>query len=490
MKRLIPAFAIVLALGGALGYGLTRWLDQEPSMAADGERKVLYWHDPMVPNVKFDKPGKSPFMDMQLVPVYAENANGGAQVKVSANTVQNLGVRLGKVERAAIESRLSAVGTVAFDEELLEVVQARVEGYVSRLHVKTTLTPVRRGQPLVDVVAPAWLAAQEEYLSLLDATSSRGVEIRAAARQRLIVLGVPESAIRRLESERKTTASTTIYSPADGVVSELGVREGASFMAGAPLFRINSLRKVWAVAQIPEVQVSAVAPGATVTVQATAWADEEFKGRVVAILPDVDAATRTLPVRVEIDNPRSRLVPGMFVSLHFATSAAAPQLVVPSEAVIVTGERSVVIVAREEGGFDVADVKLGAESGGQTVIISGLEEGQSVVLSGQFLIDSEASLKSAVSRIANSDSAGETASASHQTTGKVVSITPTAVTIAHEPVPSLQWGEMTMPFALPATGMPADIAVGDTVRFAFSDAGDGQFRIESISKSSMTGDMP
>jgi Cu(I)/Ag(I) efflux system membrane fusion protein len=490
MKRLIPAFAIVLILGGALGYGLTRLLDNEPPMAADGERKVLYWHDPMVPNVKFDKPGKSPFMDMQLVPVYADNANGGAQVKVSANTVQNLGVRLGKVESAAVESRLSAVGTVAFDEELLEVVQARVEGYVSRLHVKTTLTPVRRGQPLVDVVAPAWLAAQEEYLSLLDATSSRGVEIRAAARQRLIVLGVPESAIRRLESERKTTASTTIYSPADGVVSELGVREGASFMAGAPLFRINSLRNVWAVAQIPEVQVSAVAPGGTVTVQATAWAGEEFKGRVVAILPDVDAATRTLPVRVEIDNPRSRLVPGMFVSLHFAAPAAAPQLVVPSEAVIVTGERSVVIVAREEGGFDVADVKLGAESGGQTVILSGLEEGQSVVLSGQFLIDSEASLKSAVSRIASSDSAGETASASHRTTGKVVSITPTAVTIAHEPVPSLQWGEMTMPFAPPATGMPADITVGDTVQFDFSDAGDGQFRIESISKSSTARDTP
>jgi Cu(I)/Ag(I) efflux system membrane fusion protein len=404
MKRLIPAFAIVLSLGGALGYGLTRWLEPAPPMAAESGRKVLYWHDPMVPNVKFDKPGKSPFMDMQLVPVYADDASGGAQVKVSANTAQNLGVRVGKVERAAIASRLSAVGTVAFDEQLLELVQARVEGYVSRLHVKTTLTTVRRGQPLVDIVAPAWLAAQEEYLALMDATSSRGVEIRAAARQRLIVLGVPQSAIRRLEVERKMTASTTLFSPADGVVSELGVREGASFMAGAPLFRINSLRKVWAVAQIPEVQVSAVAPGAEVIVQATAWAGEEFKGRVAAILPDVDTNTRTLPVRVEIDNPRSRLVPGMFVSLHFATPATAPQLVVPSEAVIVTGERSVAIVAREEGGFDVVGVKTGAESGGKTVILSGLEEGQSVVLSGQFLIDSEASLKSAVGRISSGDS--------------------------------------------------------------------------------------
>jgi Cu(I)/Ag(I) efflux system membrane fusion protein len=399
MRKLIPAFAAVLILGGAIGYGLTRWLSSEPAPAQADERKVLYWHDPMVPNVKFDKPGKSPFMDMQLVPVYAGEGKAGPQVNVSASAAQNLGVRLGKVERVAITSNLSAVGSVAFDEELLEVVQARVEGYVSRLHVKTTLAPVLRGQPLVEVVAPAWLAAEEEYLSLLDATSSRGADIRSAARQRLLVLGVSESAILTLERTRRTTASTTIYAPADGVVAELGVREGTSFMPGAPLFRINSLRKVWAIAQVPEVQVSRIATGAKVTVRATAWAGEDFSGRVVAILPDVDAATRTRPVRVEVDNPRSRLVPGMFVSLEFAMPAMAPQLVVPSEAVIVTGERSVVVVAREGGGFDVADVKLGAESNGKTAILSGLEEGQSVVLSGQFLIDSEASLKSAFSRL-------------------------------------------------------------------------------------------
>ena len=490
MKRLIPAFVAVLVVGGALGYGLTRWLQKEPVVATDSGRKILYWHDPMNPNVKFDKPGKSPFMDMQLVPVYADEANGGSQVKVSADAAQNLGVRLGKVERAALANRLSAVGTVAFDEELLQLVQARVDGYVSRLHVKTTLAPVRRGQPLVEVVAPAWLAAQEEYLALLDTTSSRGAEIRAAARQRLIVLGVPESAIHRLETERKTTASTTIYSPADGVVAELGIRDGASFSAGASLFRINSLRKVWAIAQIPEAQVGAVAPGAEVTVRPTAWAGEEFDGRVVAILPDVDATTRTLAVRVEIDNPGSRLVPGMFVSLDFATLATEPQLLVPSEAVIVTGERSVIIAARDGGGFDAVDVKLGAESGGKTVILSGLSEGQSVVLSGQFLIDSEASLKSAVSRVSSEAAPAQSAPMTHQTMGKVVSITPTAVTIAHEAVPSLQWGKMTMSFAPPASGMPADIAAGDDVHFTFTDAGSGQFRIESIAKHGSKGEMP
>jgi Cu(I)/Ag(I) efflux system membrane fusion protein len=399
MNKLIPAFIAVLIVGGALGYGLSHWLAEPAPAMADGARKVLYWRDPMKPEVKFDKPGKSPYMDMELEPVYADDATRESQVRVSASAAQNLGVRIGKVERAALGAQLSAVGMVAFDEELLEVVQARVDGYVSRLHVKTTLAPVRRGQPLVDVVAPAWLAAQEEYLALLDMTSSRGVQIRAAARERLLVLGIPEGAVRRLETERKTTSSTTIYSPADGVVAELGVREGASFATGAPLFRINSLQKVWAIAQIPETQVSAVTPGATVAVRATAWPGEKLHGRVVAILPDLDAGTRTLQVRVEIDNPGSRLAPGMFVSLDFAATATTPQLLVPSEAVIVTGERSIVIVAREGGGFDVADVRLGSESGGKSVILSGLEEGQSVVLSGQFLIDSESNLKSALSRL-------------------------------------------------------------------------------------------
>src|SRR6187401_578652 len=130
MKRLIPAFVIVLVVGGALGFGLTRWLETDP-VAASSERKVLYWHDPMKPDVKFDKPGKSPYMDMELVPVYADEANRGAQVTVSGNAAQNLGVRLGKVERTTLENRLSAVGTITFDEELLELVQARVDGYVS-----------------------------------------------------------------------------------------------------------------------------------------------------------------------------------------------------------------------------------------------------------------------------------------------------------------------------------------------------------------------
>jgi Cu(I)/Ag(I) efflux system membrane fusion protein len=404
--KLLIVLAVVLAIGAAGGYWAADRQASRATAAAQSDparsptkRKILYWHDPMVPNAKFDKPGKSPFMDMQLVPVYADEGANGAAVRVNANVTQSLGIRLAKVEKRTLQPRLTAVGSVAFDESTVAVVQARVEGYVARLHVKTPLSAVHRGQPLVDIVSPAWLSAQQEYAALLDAKSERAQAVRKAARERLAVLGVPESVVRDLEARRPVRPTTTLASPQDGIVSALEVREGSAFAAGAALFRINGFDTVWAIAQVPEAQVSLVRLGSEVTARATAWPGEAFKGRVVAVLPDMDVQSRTLPVRIAIQNAHQRLAPGMFVSLDFATAASEPQLVVPSEAVIMTGERSVVIVAKEQGGFDVADVQVGTETSGQTAILSGLEEGQSIVVSGQFLIDSEASLRSTVARL-------------------------------------------------------------------------------------------
>ena len=403
-SKLVLAAAAILLVGALLGY----WFAERSSSvesesaatSAGGERKVLYWHDPMVPTARFDEPGKSPFMDMQLVPVYADEA-GGAAVKVSPTVVQNLGIRVGAVEKAVLQSSLTAIGSIAFDEGLNQVVQSRVEGYITNLRVRSPLQHVKRGQPLADIVAPAWLEAQEEYVGLLEAQSGRVQSIREAARQRLVVLGVPERTIRDLEIHRTTNASTTLVAPTDGVITELAVREGATFMAGSVLFRINGLKTVWATAQVPEAQVSMIPVGSKVTARATAWPGATFTGSVVALLPEVDPQTRTLPIRIAMDNPGSKLAPGMFVSLDFEGQSQEPQLVVPSEAVIVTGERSVVIVARDGGGFDVAEVTTGAEVDGKTAVLSGLEEGQSIVLSGQFLIDSEASLRSTVSRLSS-----------------------------------------------------------------------------------------
>ena len=364
-----------------------------------GDRKVLYWHDPMKPEVRFDKPGKSPFMDMELEPVYADEAGGDGDIRVGANVLQNLGIRLGKVEEAVLPARLQAVGSVAFDENLLEVVQARVEGYVTRLHIKAPMSLVRRGQPLAEIVAPQWQEAIQDYLTLLDARSPSAQSLREAARQRLAVLGVPEATVRAVELRHTTDAGTTILAPIDGVVTELGAREGAAFMPGATLFRINGLATVWVNAQIPEAKVSRIPAGSTVAVSATAWPGAAFQGRVIALLPEVDQRTRTLTARVAVENPDRKLSPGMYVSLDLTGPPGEPQLVVPSEAVIATGQRSVVIVALEDGAFDVANVTVGADADGRSTILSGLAEGQSIVVSGQFLIDSEASLKATVGRL-------------------------------------------------------------------------------------------
>jgi Cu(I)/Ag(I) efflux system membrane fusion protein len=288
---------------------------------------------------------------------------------------------------------------VAFDERLLELVQPRVDGYITRLHVKAPMERVRRGQPLAEILAPEWLEAEQEYLALLDATSERAQSLREAARQRLVVLGLPEAAIHAVETTRKANAGTALFAPIDGVVTELGARQGAAFTSGASLFRINGLSTVWVNAQVPESRAATMRAGAKVEVRAPAWPGITFSGEVIALLPEVDPQTRTVTARVSIQNKADRLSPGMYVTMDLTGTSHEPQLVVPSEAVIRTGERNVVITAREGGGFDVNNVTLGAEQGGRTAILAGLSEGQSIVISGQFLIDSEASLKSTVNRL-------------------------------------------------------------------------------------------
>ena len=394
--------ALCLLVGAAVGFGVSRVTIQHASdtgPTAKSQRKVLYWHDPMVPGQRFDKPGKSPFMDMDLVPVYADGAGAEAGVRVASSVTQSLGIRLGQAEMSWVEPRLAAVGSVAFDEHRVQLLQARVDGYVQRLHAKATLDRVRRGQVLAEITAPQWQEALQEYAALLQSESPRANELALAARERLKVLDVPAAAIEAVARSRQVGSSVAIVAPIDGVITELGVREGAAFAAGATLFRITGLASVWVNAQIPEAQVAAVPTGASVSARATAWPGETFDGRVQAVLPDVDAGTRTLTVRIGVDNHEGKLSPGMFVSLDIRASRGEQQLTVPSEAVIVTGQRTVVIEALAHGGFKPVDVVTGGQIGERTRILKGLEAGQSIVLSGQFLIDSEASLKSTVERL-------------------------------------------------------------------------------------------
>lgn len=446
-------------------------------------KKVLYWHDPMVPGPKFDKPGKSPFMDMQLVPVYAGDASEAGDdgnVAISPRVQQNLGIRTAEAKEGTLASTLEAVGSVAWNERDVAVVQARSNGYVERLFVRAPLDPVRRGQPLAELYVPDWVAAQEDYL----AARRMSADLADAARQRMRLAGMTDDLIRTVESTGKVHARLTISAPVSGVVAELGAREGMTVMAGAPLYRINGLSTVWVNAEIPESVAAQIGPGNAVEARAAALPGMVFKGKVGALLPEINAATRTLKARIELHNPSGHLVPGMFTTVNLAPSARKAALLVPSDAVILTGQRSIVFVAAGNGRFQPVEVDTGSEVNGQTEIRKGLEAGQKVVVSGQFLVDSEASIKGTVARMADVPAPqrpnATQAVPTHHGSGRVEKIDSDSITLSHGPIPSLQWGPMTMPFRLPPGGLPRNVAVGDRVAFDIRQMPDGEFQIAAI----------
>jgi membrane fusion protein, copper/silver efflux system len=282
-----------------------------------------------------------------------------------------------------------------------------------------------------------------------------------------------------VQSTGKVHPRLTLTSPIGGVVAELGAREGMTVMSGAPLFRINGLATVWVNAEVRENQASEVRVGNLVEARTPALPGKVFKGKVSAILPEVNPATRTLKARVEVANPGGQLKPGMFATVNFTPAARKEALLVPTEAVIQTGKRTVVVVAQGDGKFAPVDVEIGTETGGQTEVRKGLEEGQKVVVSGQFLIDSESSLRATATRMGEASSPGAEAK-THRGSGKVESIGKDEVTISHGPIPSLQWGPMTMGFKPPPGGLPKELAVGATVDFEFRQGKDGAYELAAI----------
>ena len=409
--RRIAIAAAAVAVLGVVGYGFySLGMSSGMKMAAPAAepaagRKVLYWYDPMRPEAHFDQPGKSPFMDMELVPRYADGDAaaqdaGAAGVRIDPQLRQSLGMRTVAVTRGRIEAPLEVVGSVAWNERDVAVVQARANGYVEKLYVRAPLDRVRAGEPLADLYVPDWIGAQEEYLAVLRMGEGAPAGLADAARQRMRLAGMSEAQVGLVARERRTHPRLTVAAPIGGVVAELAVREGTTVMNGAPLFRINGLGTVWVNAEVPEAMAAQVRPGARVQVRTEAFPGEVFAGRVGAILPEVNPATRTLKARIEVANREAKLVPGMFTRVALGEGAREATLVVPSEAVIRTGKRDVVMVARGGGSFAPVDVRIGREGGGLTEILQGLSEGEQVVASGQFLVDSEANLQGLEQRLA------------------------------------------------------------------------------------------
>ncbi len=488
---------VALAIIGVVSYGsyrvgLHQSMEQasakipvtNPTFDTATGRSVLYWHDPMVPAQRFDKPGKSPFMDMPLVPVYADEGSDNGNVSINSRVQQNLGIRVAAVTKGSLASSFEAIGNVVYNERELTLVQARANGYVEKLYIRATLDSVRKGQMLAELYVPDWVATQEDFLTAKrlakEGGDSANTDLVDAARQRMRLAGMSEEQMQLVESAGKVQARMSIVSRVNGVVSELDAREGMTVVSGAPLFRINGLDTAWVNAEVTESAAALVRIGNVVEVHTPALPGIILKGKVDAVLPDVNSATRTLKARIELPNPGQQLVPGMFATIKFSSGTRKEMLLVPSEAVIKTGKRSVVIVAQDGGKFVPADIEAGRESNGQTEIQKGLKLGQKVVVSGQFLIDSEASLRGAAQRMSEVTVPTKNVTTIHRGSGKIESIDKDEIMISHGPISSLQWGAMTMGFKLPAGGLPRNINIGDRVDFEFSPASDGSFEIVSI----------
>jgi membrane fusion protein, copper/silver efflux system len=391
MKRvfIVSIVAASLAVGALGGLWWAKRSEVKPAMAEAKAGDVLYWYDPMVPQTHFDKPGKSPFMDMQLVPKYAQEAGKASGVQIQPGLQQNLGVRLATVERIDLASRIDASGVLGFNERDVAVVQSRAAGFVEKVWPMAPGDRVKVGDPLAQVVLPEWAAAEQEALAV---RLSGDRELVDAARDRLRLLGIDAAEIKRLEASGVANTKFVLRAPINGVVQALEMRAGMALVAGQTLLRINGLDSVWLEVAVPEALGGSVHVGDRVEVQLESAGTPSVKGRVSALVPALNDVTRTLRVRVELANRDGALRPGQSAQVQMNGATGQSALAVPTEAVIRTGKRSVVMLA-QNGGFRPVEVVLGPEVGERTVIASGLTEGQQVVSSGQFLLDSEASLR-------------------------------------------------------------------------------------------------
>ena len=390
----VAAVALVL-VAGAGGYGLARLgqpsADPAPQARA-AERRILYWYDPMLPAERYPGPGKSS-MNMDLIPKYAEET-GATGVRIDPASLQNLGGRVVSVTMGTLPSGFTATGVVDFNQRDLAIVQARAGGFVQRVYNHAPGDLVRAGAPLADVLVPEWGGAQVEYLAVRR-TGDAG--LTRAARQRLGLLGMSDGLIDQIERTGRPRTVVTLSTPTGGVIRILNVRGGMTVMAGQTLAEINGLGTVWVNAAIPEALAGQVRPGSPVSVTLAAFPGETFAGRVSALLPEAQGETRTLTARIELSNRGGRLKPGMFATVQLGATTS-PALLVPSEAVIRTGKRTLVMLALAGGRYQPAEVRTGREAGGKTEVLAGLADGEKIVASGQFLIDSEASLSGIAAR--------------------------------------------------------------------------------------------
>lgn len=399
MKKMIfvvVALVIAIALGVLIGRSMNLTAGTSPEAAVGSDREVLYWVAPMNANYRRDEPGKSP-MGMDLLPVYADEVDGQpGVVAIDATIVNNLGVRTAKAQRGELSQRIETVGYVAYDEDTVQHVHTRVDGWIEKLATKASGEAVKKGQLLFELYSPTLVNAQEEYLIALRSTNTL---LLKASKERLSALGVTGSEIARLDKERTVRQRVRAYAESDGVIVHLGVREGIFVTPVTEIMSVAKLDKVWVLAEVFERQAAWVKPGQTAMVELEYLPGEMWHGSVDYVYPELDPKTRTLRVRLRFDNAAEMLRPNMFARVTIQGDSVGEVVHVPREALIRGGSVDRVVVALGEGRFRAQPVQVGIESGERVAIRKGISAGELVVVSGQFLIDSESNIESAFRRM-------------------------------------------------------------------------------------------
>jgi len=382
------------------------------TVTASGERKILYWVDPMHPAYRSDKPGIAPDCGMQLVPVYADEAEAmkdmpPGSVMITPAKQQLIGVRTAPVERQHLRRTIRAVGRVSFDETKVAQIHTKVTGYVEDVFVDFVGKSVRKGDPLFTVYSPDLVSTQQEYLIALrgkkylsDAPfpeiSNSADTLLRAARERLLLWDVSSDQIQALEQEGKVQRTLTMYSPATGIVTERAVfQKGRYITPEISLYTIVDLSTAWVLAEIYEYEVPDVQVGQIATMRLSYSLGKIFTGKITYIYPTLDPKTRTVKVRLEFPNPDFELKPEMFTEVELKIDYGS-QIVVPQEAVLDAGTEQVVFVAHGGGYFEPRKIQIGAKVDDRIIVIGGLRPGETIVTSGNFLIDSESRLKTAM----------------------------------------------------------------------------------------------
>jgi Cu(I)/Ag(I) efflux system membrane fusion protein len=397
-KPVVITAAVIAAVIVGVMIGRTTAPVAEPgtSAAVPQEREILYWVAPMDPNFRRDEPGQSP-MGMDLVPVYADEVDAApGTVRIDPTVINNLGVRTARAEQGPLSRRIETVGYVNFDEETLQHVHTRVDGWIEKLAVTATGDPVTEGELLFELYSPTLVNAQQEYLT---AVRSNNQVLLEASRDRLTALGVTDSEIARLRQNREASQRVRVYAASDGVIAHLGVREGIYITPATEVMSVARLDQVWVHAEVFERQSAWVQPGQVAQVELDSLPGKTWQGTVDYVYPELDPTTRTLRVRIRFNNEGEMLRPNMFARVTLLSAATEPVVHVPSEALIRGGSIDRVVRALGDGRFRSQPVSVGIESGDRVAILEGLAAGDRVVTSGQFLIDSESNIESALGRM-------------------------------------------------------------------------------------------